>query len=186
MTQFSNPSLVRKWRPATPHRHTGEKPAPYSIRGRYPVPGPWIPVYVEAMGRPHFHTLMWPSQGHGDSGLEPDSASRNCPHPVPGGCIQTGWLWASQALFQPLYGGITANWHHVGIASGNGIMVMLMVYVLGPVSGAHINPAVIFGMAHRGRLPRRSRRDRGLGPRRPVWQANRPCTRDTRRDPKQG
>ena len=23
----------------TPHRHTGEKPAPYWIRGRYPVPG---------------------------------------------------------------------------------------------------------------------------------------------------
>ena len=36
---------------------------------------------------------------------------------------------------------------HVGIATGTGIIVMLMVYVLGPVSGAHINPAVTLGMA---------------------------------------
>ena len=68
-------------RPATTHRHTGEKPAPYSIRGRYPVPAPWIPVYVEAMVIPALSRIP---------------ASRNC-HPVPGGCIQTGWLWASRA-----------------------------------------------------------------------------------------
>lgn len=35
----------------------------------------------------------------------------------------------------------------VGVAAGAGIIVMLMVYVLGPVSGAHINPAVTLGMA---------------------------------------
>ena len=38
----------------------------------------------------------------------------------------------------------------VGIAAGAGIIVMLMVYVLGPVSGAHINPAVTLGMALSG------------------------------------
>ena len=60
-----------------PHRHTGEKPAPYSIRGRYPVPAPWIPVYAEATGSPHFHPLMSPSQGHSDSSseIEPFSSS---------------------------------------------------------------------------------------------------------------
>ena len=35
---------------ATPHRHTGEKPAPYLIRGRYPVPAPLDSVYAEATG----------------------------------------------------------------------------------------------------------------------------------------
>ncbi len=35
----------------------------------------------------------------------------------------------------------------IGVAAGAGIVVMLMVYVLGPVSGAHINPAVTLGMA---------------------------------------
>ena len=34
--------------------------------------------------------------------------SRN---PVPGGCIQTGWLWQTGHSFSPLYGGITANWY---------------------------------------------------------------------------
>ena len=35
----------------------------------------------------------------------------------------------------------------VGIATATGIIVMLMVYVLGPISGAHINPAVTLGLA---------------------------------------
>ena len=39
----------------------------------------------------------------------------------------------------------------VGVAAGAGIVVMLMVYVLGPVSGAHINPAVTLGLALSGR-----------------------------------
>ncbi len=39
----------------------------------------------------------------------------------------------------------------VGVAAGAGVIVMLMVYVLGPVSGAHINPAVTLGMALSGR-----------------------------------
>ena len=40
----------------------------------------------------------------------------------------------------------------VGVAAGAGIIVMLMVYVLGPVSGAHINPAVTLGLALSGRI----------------------------------
>ena len=40
----------------------------------------------------------------------------------------------------------------VGVAAGAGIVVMLMVYVLGPVSGAHINPAVSLGMALSNRI----------------------------------
>ena len=40
----------------------------------------------------------------------------------------------------------------LGAAAGAGIIVMLMVYVLGPVSGAHINPAVTLGMALSGRV----------------------------------
>ena len=40
----------------------------------------------------------------------------------------------------------------VGVAAGAGIVVMLMVYVLGPVSGAHINPAVSLGMALSSRI----------------------------------
>ncbi len=40
----------------------------------------------------------------------------------------------------------------VGVSASAGIIVMLMVYVLGPVSGAHINPAVTLGMALSGRI----------------------------------
>ena len=38
----------------TRYRHTGEKPAPYSIRGRYPVPTPWNPVRAGAVDSPIF------------------------------------------------------------------------------------------------------------------------------------
>ncbi len=48
-----------------PRRHTGKSLPRTPIRGRYPVPGPWIPVYTGATGSPHFHPLMWPAQGHG-------------------------------------------------------------------------------------------------------------------------
>ena len=56
------------------HRHTGEKPAPYSIRGRYPVPTPLDSVYAEATGSPHLHPLMSPSQ-------PPDRRRRTKPPP---------------------------------------------------------------------------------------------------------
>ena len=55
-----------------PHAVIPAKSLPRTpIRGRYPVPAPWIPVYVSALGRPYFHPLMWPAQGHSDSGEKP-------------------------------------------------------------------------------------------------------------------
>jgi glycerol uptake facilitator protein len=62
------------------------------------------------------------------------------------GCV------ATFALFNNLGGAPFAN-EWIVIAIGWGLAVMLGIYVAGAVSGAHLNPAVTFALAVRGKLP---------------------------------
>src|SRR6186997_2227820 len=50
------------------------------------------------------------------------------------------------------YGGLLPG-GGVGIALAFGIAVVAMAYAIGPVSGAHLNPAVSLGAFLAGRLP---------------------------------
>lgn len=41
----------------------------------------------------------------------------------------------------------------VGVALAHGVALMIIVYTWGAISGAHVNPAVTFGVALAGRMP---------------------------------
>ena len=47
----------------------------------------------------------------------------------------------------------TGSLTHVGVATVWGLIVMVMIFAVGSVSGAHMNPAVTFAFAAARRLP---------------------------------
>lgn len=54
-------------------------------------------------------------------------------------------------IVNDLYGGLLG---HVGVSLVFGLVVMAMIYSLGNISGAHINPAVTLGFLFAGRMAR--------------------------------
>jgi aquaporin Z len=68
-------------------------------------------------------------------------------------------LWGTFLLVLVAVGGSVASLKSNGevsramAAAGPGLMVMVAIYFMGSVSGAHLNPAVTFAFALRGNFP---------------------------------